>query len=146
MITTTMLSAQPARKALQCLPRARQFSSTPAAAAVSPYAYKRAAQSQTQQPTRRNVSDTAKRPAQAAAATSPQRAVPSPAFNRSDDSRLRDVQPLQPFRQPEMDHSFVGMKGGEIFHEMMLRQGVKHICKCGVFVVSFESQMLTLWL
>ena len=27
-----------------------------------------------------------------------------------------------------MDHSFVGMKGGEIFHEMMLRQGVKHIC------------------
>lgn len=26
-----------------------------------------------------------------------------------------------------MDHSFVGMKGGEIFHEMMLRQGVKHI-------------------
>jgi acetolactate synthase-1/2/3 large subunit len=27
-----------------------------------------------------------------------------------------------------MDHSFVGMTGGEIFHEMMLRQGVKHIC------------------
>jgi len=26
-----------------------------------------------------------------------------------------------------MDHSFVGMKGGEIFHEMMLRQGVKHV-------------------
>jgi acetolactate synthase-1/2/3 large subunit len=26
-----------------------------------------------------------------------------------------------------MDHSFVGMKGGEIFHEMMIRQGVKHI-------------------
>jgi hypothetical protein len=27
-----------------------------------------------------------------------------------------------------MDHSFVGMTGGQIFHEMMLRQGVKHIC------------------
>jgi acetolactate synthase-1/2/3 large subunit len=27
-----------------------------------------------------------------------------------------------------MDHSFVGMNGGQIFHEMMLRQGVKHIC------------------
>ena len=40
------------------------------------------------------------------------------------------MQPLQPFRQPEMDHSFVGMKGGEIFHEMMLRHGVKHICTC----------------
>lgn len=26
-----------------------------------------------------------------------------------------------------MDHSFVGMTGGQIFHEMMLRQGVKHI-------------------
>ncbi|KAI4136053.1 MAG: hypothetical protein LQ347_000103 [Umbilicaria vellea] len=28
---------------------------------------------------------------------------------------------------PEMDESFVGLSGGEIFHEMMLRQGVKHI-------------------
>lgn len=26
-----------------------------------------------------------------------------------------------------MDHSFLGMKGGEIFHEMMLRQNVKHV-------------------
>ncbi|KAI6028883.1 hypothetical protein F5J12DRAFT_808503 [Pisolithus orientalis] len=26
-----------------------------------------------------------------------------------------------------LDHSFVGMSGGEIFHEMMLRHGVKHI-------------------
>ncbi|KAI9686936.1 MAG: Acetolactate synthase, mitochondrial [Bathelium mastoideum] len=26
-----------------------------------------------------------------------------------------------------MDHAFVGMKGGEIFHEMMLRHGVEHI-------------------
>jgi hypothetical protein len=25
--------------------------------------------------------------------------------------------------------SFVGLSGGEIFHEMMLRQGVKHICQ-----------------
>jgi len=28
---------------------------------------------------------------------------------------------------PELDDSFVGLSGGEIFHEMMLRQGVKHI-------------------
>lgn len=24
---------------------------------------------------------------------------------------------------------FVGLSGGEIFHEMMLRQGVKHVCQ-----------------
>ncbi|KAI7484230.1 Acetolactate synthase catalytic subunit [Hortaea werneckii] len=120
-----MLSAQPAKKAIQSLPRARRFSSTPAPAAVSPY--KRNTQSQTQQSTRRNVSASSKQSAQAQAATAPQRAVPSPAFNRDDQNRMRDVQPLQPFRQPEMDHSFVGMKGGEIFHEMMLRQGVKHV-------------------
>ncbi|KAK5128502.1 Acetolactate synthase, mitochondrial [Meristemomyces frigidus] len=119
-----MMHAQPAKKALQCLPRARRFSSTPAAAAVSPY--NRAAQSQTPHTSKRNVSDTSKRSAQAAAATAPQRTVPSPAFNR-DETRLRDVQPLQPFRQPEMDHSFVGKTGGEIFHEMMLRQNVKHV-------------------
>ncbi|KAK0304903.1 Acetolactate synthase, mitochondrial [Friedmanniomyces endolithicus] len=123
-----MLHAQPAKKALQSLPRARRFSSTPAPAAVSPYRRAAQAQAQTQQTPRRNVSDTATRSAAVAtaAATSPQRAVPSPAFNR-DDNRWRDVQPLQPYRQPEMDHSFVGMTGGAIFHEMMLRQGVKHV-------------------
>ena len=26
-----------------------------------------------------------------------------------------------------MDDSMVGFSGGEVFHEMMLRQGVKHI-------------------
>ena len=28
---------------------------------------------------------------------------------------------------PEMDESFIGLSGGQIFHEMMLRQGVKHV-------------------
>lgn len=120
-----MIQAPAAKKALQCLPNAhRRFSTTPAAAALSPH------RRTPQQPavSKRNVSQTAqKSQAAAAAATSPQRAVPSPAFNR-DESRFKDVQPLQPFRQPEMDHSFVGMTGGEIFHEMMLRQGVKHVC------------------
>lgn len=27
------------------------------------------------------------------------------------------------------DKRMVGMSGGEIFHEMMLRLGVKHVCK-----------------
>jgi acetolactate synthase I/II/III large subunit len=126
MNPATMLQTNTAKRAVQCLPKARRFSSTPAPAAVSPY--RRTTQAQSQTASKRNVSDTAKRSAQAAAAQSHQRPVPSPAFNRHDE-RLRDVQPLQPFRQPEMDHSFVGMTGGQIFHEMMLRQGVKHICK-----------------
>ncbi|EIW84719.1 acetolactate synthase [Coniophora puteana RWD-64-598 SS2] len=28
---------------------------------------------------------------------------------------------------PTLDHSFVGLSGGQIFHEMMLRHGVKHV-------------------
>ncbi|KAF2167980.1 hypothetical protein M409DRAFT_53917 [Zasmidium cellare ATCC 36951] len=122
-----MFQSTAAKKAIKTLPRARRFSTTPAPAAISPYR-KHSPQTQAQQqqkPARRNVSDTATRSAQAATAASPQRAVPSPAFNR--DEKIRDVQPLQPFRQPEMDHSFVGMTGGEIFHEMMLRHGVKHV-------------------
>jgi acetolactate synthase-1/2/3 large subunit len=35
------------------------------------------------------------------------------------------VQPL--IKSTPVDDSFVGMTGGEIFHEMMLRQDVKHI-------------------
>nr|POE50695.1 acetolactate synthase catalytic subunit, mitochondrial [Quercus suber] len=121
MNAATMLHAQPVKKAIQCLPRARRFSTTPATAALSPHR-----RSQQPQPQRRNVSDTATRAAQAVPAPATQRATPSPAFNR-DDGRMNNVQPLQPFRQPDMDHSFVGMTGGEIFHEMMLRQGVKHV-------------------
>jgi acetolactate synthase-1/2/3 large subunit len=71
------------------------------------------------------------RPAQAAATkvvkedVRTQSTAAAPAFNRED---YGSVQPLKPYRAPEMDHSFVGMTGGQIFHEMMLRQGVKHIC------------------
>ncbi len=53
------------------------------------------------------------------------RPEPSPAFNQ-EPSR-NDIHPLQNVRQPEMDDSFVGLSGGKIFHEMMLRQGVKHV-------------------
>ncbi|KAF9423022.1 Acetolactate synthase, mitochondrial [Podila epigama] len=41
--------------------------------------------------------------------------------------------PLQPLERqasqvkPDHDHSFVGMSGGQIFHEMMLRHDVKHV-------------------
>ncbi|KAI9815328.1 MAG: Acetolactate synthase, mitochondrial [Pycnora praestabilis] len=123
-----MLRTRPARNALRSLhrrnaqcPHASQlFSTSPASAAISPY--KKAAQASKVH----NASDTTRREqSTAAAAASEVRAVPSPAFNQ--ESRRNDVQPLQNARQPEMDDSFVGLSGGEIFHEMMLRQGVKHV-------------------
>ncbi|KAF2457798.1 thiamine diphosphate-binding protein [Lineolata rhizophorae] len=106
----------------------RAFSATAAPRAVSPY---RRAGEQSGVVSRTAVKEAAKRgqstsAASAAGAKAKERPIPSPAFNR-DDTRWGDVQPLRPFRQPEMDHSFVGMKGGEIFHEMMLRLGVKHV-------------------
>ena len=39
----------------------------------------------------------------------------------------RRLQQAHGIPQEEMDHSFVGMSGGDIFHEMMLRHNVKHI-------------------
>ncbi len=53
------------------------------------------------------------------------RPIPSPAFNH--DFRRNEPSPLVNRQVPELDDSFVGLSGGEIFHEMMLRQGVKHI-------------------
>ncbi|KAJ5808219.1 hypothetical protein N7474_009488 [Penicillium riverlandense] len=61
----------------------------------------------------------------AAAPASGSRPVPSPAFNQ--EPHRNEVSPLQNRQLPELDDSMVGMSGGEIFHEMMLRLGVKHI-------------------
>ncbi|KAH7077612.1 thiamine diphosphate-binding protein [Paraphoma chrysanthemicola] len=106
-------------RAIQSLKGSRNFSTTAQKAAVSPF--KRPAQAATAKVVKDDVRRTQ---STAAAATQTQpRTRPAPAFNREDYS----VQPLKPYRAPEMDHSFVGMTGGEIFHEMMLRQGVKHI-------------------
>ncbi|KAK1251242.1 hypothetical protein MKX07_005797 [Trichoderma sp. CBMAI-0711] len=64
---------------------------------------------------------------QANASAAPQvRPNASPAFNAEDKDRSH-VQPLVNPSKPDMDESFIGKTGGEIFHEMMLRQGVKHI-------------------
>ncbi|KAJ5888048.1 hypothetical protein N7495_008089 [Penicillium taxi] len=65
-----------------------------------------------------------KRTQSTAAATS-SRAVPSPAFNQ--EPRRNEVSPLHNRQAAELDDSMVGMSGGEIFHEMMLRLGVKQI-------------------
>ncbi|KAL3466619.1 thiamine diphosphate-binding protein [Aspergillus heterothallicus] len=61
----------------------------------------------------------------ATATATTSRPRPSPAFN-SEPSR-NEVSPLQNRQLPELDDSFVGLSGGEIFHEMMLRLGVKHV-------------------
>ncbi|KAL7629224.1 Acetolactate synthase, mitochondrial [Parahypoxylon ruwenzoriense] len=55
------------------------------------------------------------------------RDVPAPAFSTANPKDRSHIQPLVRPRAPEMDESFIGKTGGEIFHEMMLRKGVKHI-------------------
>jgi acetolactate synthase-1/2/3 large subunit len=113
-----MFSSQAANRAMRLSVRIRQFSTSRPVGAVSPYRTP-----MTQNKVDKRAQSTA---AAATAQSSPSRAVPSPAFNRTTKE---DVQPLQTFRQPEMDHSFVGMNGGQIFHEMMLRHNVKHVCE-----------------
>ncbi|KIV95279.1 acetolactate synthase, large subunit, biosynthetic type [Exophiala mesophila] len=91
------------------------FSTTAPTAALSPYR-------KPQKPS----ADQSRRPATTAAApASSPRPVPSPAFN--NDFKRNEPSPLVNRQLPELDDSFVGLSGGEIFHEMMLRQGVKHI-------------------
>lgn len=55
------------------------------------------------------------------------RSTPASAFNAGDAKNQSHVQPLANTPNPDMDESFIGKTGGEIFHEMMLRRGVKHI-------------------
>lgn len=115
-------------RAIQTLKGGRNFSSSAQRSAVSPF--KRAAQAAATKVVKDDVRRTQ---STAAAATQTQtRNRPAPAFNRED----YNVQPLKPYRSPEMDHSFVGMTGGEIFHEMMLRQGVQHICMASPIAVT----------
>ncbi|RYP39472.1 hypothetical protein DL767_002206 [Monosporascus sp. MG133] len=62
-----------------------------------------------------------------AQSTAEARDIPAPAFNTASVKDRGHVQPLVNPRAPDMDESFIGKTGGEIFHEMMLRKGVKHI-------------------
>ncbi|EGD95013.1 acetolactate synthase [Trichophyton tonsurans CBS 112818] len=96
----------------------RQFSATAVASALSPH--RRPSQ-------KAGTLDTSKRGQSTATASSPQaRPVPSPAFNQ-DAADRHDISPLHRRHAPALDDSFVGLSGGQIFHEMMLRLGVKHI-------------------
>ncbi|OAV95832.1 acetolactate synthase, large subunit, biosynthetic type [Puccinia triticina 1-1 BBBD Race 1] len=59
---------------------------------------------------------------------------PAPAFQQKPSTISTPTPTPQPLNQQTsiingelMDHSFIGMSGGQIFHEMMLRHNVKHV-------------------
>ncbi|CZR61829.1 probable acetolactate synthase [Phialocephala subalpina] len=119
-----MLRTNPVRSAARALKQTsrRNFTTSPPAAGIQNLTYVRKLPSETRAQT---TAATASVPA---ASPSPNtRESPSPAFNTSSPKRENPLQPQQHARHQEMDESFIGKTGGEIFHEMMLRQGVKHI-------------------
>ncbi|KAI0273527.1 acetolactate synthase [Gloeopeniophorella convolvens] len=74
----------------------------------------------------RNISRTS---AQNAVVSQTVRPSPAPAFQQLPTrNNVPNPSPnLPPHTDVPLDHSFVGMSGGDIFHEMMLRHDVKHI-------------------
>ncbi|WAO90441.1 Acetolactate synthase [Fusarium falciforme] len=103
-----MLRTRQAAKAIRAVAHTRSFTNTSAIAAIQ--APKKITTGQRNQTT---------------SAPAPARDIPSPAFNA--EKNQSHVQPLVNPRKNDMDESFIGKTGGEIFHEMMLRHGVKHI-------------------
>ncbi|KAI5787200.1 thiamine diphosphate-binding protein [Geopyxis carbonaria] len=106
-------SIRPLRPAVVVKPKF--FTTSPAPAALSQY--------------NRSTDRLRNQSTSTASATRP---LPSPAFNQdttpsTTTPSAHNVHPLRQSNKPQMDDSFVGMSGGEIFHEMMLRQNVKHI-------------------
>ncbi|KAL9129537.1 MAG: hypothetical protein Q9217_002024 [Psora testacea] len=121
-----MLKTQPARSATRALrwhrpchlKRNQHFSTTTPATATPPH--RRTTQNST------STKETSRRGQSTAATTAPQeRPTPSPAFNQ--ESRRNEVHPLKHVQAPHLDDSFVGSSGAAILHEMMQRQGVKHV-------------------
>ncbi|OBT55503.1 acetolactate synthase I/II/III large subunit [Pseudogymnoascus sp. 24MN13] len=110
-----MLRSQPARSAVRSLVKASTRTSKPLS--TSSAARVISAPKKTPGTTRARATTSA--------CSSQAREPPASTFNTTPQQN--EPQPLQNARQPEMDESFIGMSGGEIFHEMMLRQGVKHV-------------------
>ncbi|RBR24257.1 uncharacterized protein FIESC28_02990 [Fusarium coffeatum] len=102
-----MLRTRQAAKAIRAVAHTRSFTTTSAVASIQ---------------TSKKVASTRN---QSTAAAAPARDIPSPGFNV--EKNQSNVQPLVNPRKNDMDESFIGKTGGEIFHEMMLRHGVKHI-------------------
>ncbi|GLB41575.1 putative acetolactate synthase [Lyophyllum shimeji] len=73
--------------------------------------------------------------AQNASVAPPIRPAPAPGFQQvptpnNVNVNLPGPTPMAgpgPYPNAPLDHTFVGLSGGQIFHEMMLRHGVKHI-------------------
>ncbi|KAG4254053.1 acetolactate synthase I/II/III large subunit [Fusarium proliferatum] len=101
-----MLRTRQAAKAIRAVANARSFTTTSAVASIQ---------------TSKKVASTRSQ----STAAAPARDIPSPGFNV--EKNQSNVQPLVNPRKNDMDESFIGKTGGEIFHEMMLRHGVKHI-------------------
>ncbi|KIK91342.1 hypothetical protein PAXRUDRAFT_830925 [Paxillus rubicundulus Ve08.2h10] len=68
--------------------------------------------------------------------STPRGATPAPTIRPNPASGFQQLPsrsnvpfppPLESQTHAPLDHSFVGMSGGQIFHEMMLRHGVKHM-------------------
>ncbi|KAF7799616.1 hypothetical protein EIP86_010854 [Pleurotus ostreatoroseus] len=74
----------------------------------------------------RNISQTTARDAVAAPSLRPN---PAPGFQQLPTrNNVPNAPPaLGPHPDEPLDHSFVGLSGGQIFHEMMVRHGVKHV-------------------
>ncbi|TCD64253.1 Acetolactate synthase, mitochondrial [Steccherinum ochraceum] len=74
----------------------------------------------------RNISQTS---SNAATATQSVRPIPAPGFQQVPSRSNVPFPPpgLDVHAEGPLDHSFVGMSGGQIFHEMMVRHGVKHV-------------------
>ncbi|ODV78469.1 uncharacterized protein CANTADRAFT_26553 [Suhomyces tanzawaensis NRRL Y-17324] len=75
----------------------------------------------------RNITKTNLHKATMTATQGSTRPTPAPAFNAASDISAPSKAPAisEPARQaPAMDDSFIGLTGGEIFHEMMLRHDV----------------------
>jgi len=74
----------------------------------------------------RNISKTSTTNAAAAPSVRP---TPAPVFQQlpTKNNVPFAKAPADTTPEHQLDHSFIGKSGGEIFHEMMLRHGVKHI-------------------
>ena len=77
----------------------------------------------------RSISKINTQAASAATTAQASRPQPAPAFNTADVDENIAPAHKQPFarlakKEPLMDDSFIGLTGGEIFHEMMLRHNV----------------------
>ncbi|KAG2052799.1 acetolactate synthase [Suillus hirtellus] len=71
----------------------------------------------------RNISRSSIRSATAVPSARPS---PAPGFQQLPQKNNIPFD-LESHTNTPLDHSFVGMSGGQIFHEMMLRHGVKHV-------------------